>query len=984
MSKRIIDLPTGSISDTELTFIGDPNTGALTENTYLSVKNYVLSGSFLLLTGSYVTTSSFNTFSSSYHNDSSSFNNEIQGLISSQSGDVGTGSFNTFTASYYVNSASFVGAIQNISGSMLTGSYVTTLAFSVYSASYILDSRSFGTNISNTYASESNYTSTASFNTYSSSYVSDSSSFNLRINNTFASESNYTSTGSFNTFSSSYVTTSASVNTSLTNIYASESGYLATSSMNVKNNYVVLFTGSNGLTFSNIYQSGSAILINQVVGNNNAILQVAGPLAINDTSYILLPVGSTAQRLTGSAAAFGMIRANSDSSSVEYYNGAGWSTFGISSGSFPSSSVTSVALLLPSSVFNVSGSPGVGVVSLSASLNTQNLGLVFASPSGSSGVPTFRALSILDIAPLTASFISGYVLTSSFNPFTASYHTDSSSFLAQIANVYASESNYETTASFNTFSSSYHTDSSSFLSSIANVYASESNYTTTASFNTFSSSYVNASASFATNIANTYASESGYHLTSSITGAAGYLTLFTSPLGQSTSSVYQSGSLILIGSTTASNNASLQVFGGALISGGLYDSTGVTGSQGSVLSSTPGGTLWVSTGSGGWLLAGNTLASGSFLGSLNAQDVIIKRNNTQMAQFTSNNNVVLGNANNSITGSNAIVLGGTSNFANNMAAVIVGSNNTGSGNSSVVVGGSNGVSQGIGSVVLGGTNLSASAAYSVVLGRFNNPISSSTAGAWVGGDPVLIVGNGSSTSSLSNALVLFKTGSLSLPYYANSVGGLLSVDSNGNVGITPDLGVNNYIPMFSGSTALITSSIYESGSILVLGNTSSAIIGNISNIVSGSNAMAFGSSSIALANNSTAFGQGAYAYNPGMTAVGYYNIIGTLPYDIFVVGSGTSGSRQNQFLVSTLGVYVYGPLQVNSNLFVTGALHLSSSLVDNNGSTGTPGQVLSSTATGVLWQNVSGSLYSVDIIPLHHLMRLPRHMLYQVHHGMVQ
>lgn len=76
----------------------------------------------------------------------------------------------------------------------------------------------------------------------------------------------------------------------------------------------------------------------------------------------------------------------------------------------------------------------------------------------------------------------GYTSTSSFNAFTASYRTDSSSFDDRINNVYQSESKYLLT-------SSYYIDSSSFLLQIRNVFISESNYLPTASYYPDSASF---------------------------------------------------------------------------------------------------------------------------------------------------------------------------------------------------------------------------------------------------------------------------------------------------------------------------------------------------------------------------------------------------------------------------------------------------------------------------------------------------------------
>lgn len=65
--------------------------------------------------------------------------------------------------------------------------------------------------------------------------------------------------------------------------------------------------------------------------------------------------------------------------------------------------VTSVGLSLPG-IFSVSGSPVTTSGTLSATLASQSQNLVFASPNGSSGAPTFRALVSADIPSLSGSY----------------------------------------------------------------------------------------------------------------------------------------------------------------------------------------------------------------------------------------------------------------------------------------------------------------------------------------------------------------------------------------------------------------------------------------------------------------------------------------------------------------------------------------------------------------------------------------------------
>lgn len=69
-----------------------------------------------------------------------------------------------------------------------------------------------------------------------------------------------------------------------------------------------------------------------------------------------------------------------------------------------SGSVTSVALSLPG-IFNVSGSPVTTSGTLTGTLASQSQNLVFSSPNGSSGAPTFRPLVSADIPNLSAAKI---------------------------------------------------------------------------------------------------------------------------------------------------------------------------------------------------------------------------------------------------------------------------------------------------------------------------------------------------------------------------------------------------------------------------------------------------------------------------------------------------------------------------------------------------------------------------------------------------
>lgn len=73
------------------------------------------------------------------------------------------------------------------------------------------------------------------------------------------------------------------------------------------------------------------------------------------------------------------------------------------------SAVTSVALSLPSAIFDVSGSPVTGSGTLTVTLDTQSANHVWAGPTtGANAAPTFRGLVVDDIPTLTHSKISDF------------------------------------------------------------------------------------------------------------------------------------------------------------------------------------------------------------------------------------------------------------------------------------------------------------------------------------------------------------------------------------------------------------------------------------------------------------------------------------------------------------------------------------------------------------------------------------------------
>src|SRR6185369_1396288 len=86
-------------------------------------------------------------------------------------------------------------------------------------------------------------------------------------------------------------------------------------------------------------------------------------------------------------------------------------TYGLVAAAAGAGSVTSAALTVPN-IFNLTGSPITTSGTFALSLANQTTNKVFASPNGSTGAPTFRALAAADIPSLAASIItSGTIAT---------------------------------------------------------------------------------------------------------------------------------------------------------------------------------------------------------------------------------------------------------------------------------------------------------------------------------------------------------------------------------------------------------------------------------------------------------------------------------------------------------------------------------------------------------------------------------------------
>lgn len=179
-TKKIIELTSGSISDTSQGYIGDISTGALTRTSYRAMKDYFTAGISASLSSSLYNPGQLNLFSSSVLLFTGSIQTQVNNVYASESRYTLTSSFNTFTASY--NSLS---------------------------SSYHLDSASFDTRINNNTGGYN----PAQLNLFTASILNYTGSETAALINVFASQSNYALTSSLNTVSASGYITSASLYT---------------------------------------------------------------------------------------------------------------------------------------------------------------------------------------------------------------------------------------------------------------------------------------------------------------------------------------------------------------------------------------------------------------------------------------------------------------------------------------------------------------------------------------------------------------------------------------------------------------------------------------------------------------------------------------------------------------------------------------------------------------------------------------------------
>lgn len=122
--------------------------------------------------------------------------------------------------------------------------------------------------------------------------------------------------------------------------------------------------------------------------SGNPTIAIAGDPVLPGSASVTLPSGSTASRPV--SAFNGMLRYNTTTQTFEGYANSVWGSITTGTG------VTSVGLVMPAD-FTVTNSPVTSTGDLTAAWAAQTTNKVFASPNGSTGTPTFRALANDDL-----------------------------------------------------------------------------------------------------------------------------------------------------------------------------------------------------------------------------------------------------------------------------------------------------------------------------------------------------------------------------------------------------------------------------------------------------------------------------------------------------------------------------------------------------------------------------------------------------------
>lgn len=406
----------------------------------------------------------------------------------------------------------------------------------------------------------------------------------------------------------------------------------------------------------------------------------------------------------------------------------------------------------------------------------------------------------------------------------------------------------------------------------------------------------------------------------------------------------QSGTLS-IGSTTGNSNTSLYVGGNT--AGGVVFTSGSSSPQTPPIEGAGSRTMWYPY-------------KAAF------------RTGTVTSTYWNNDSIgsnsFAANWNTRATGSMSVAFG-SATTASGMISFTAGINNTASGSYSTAF----------------GNNLNAQSYNTFVIGRYNVADGSKT--TWVSTDPLFVVGNGSSSASRNNALVVLKNGNTGIGVDAPATGIQLEVGddySGGNIVFNGGAGSPAMAPTGDGTrcmwipamaafragytdgnswqysdlgyasvafgesndatgtySAAFGTKTYAGGAAsFSCGNLSyatgeNAFAGGYSSSALGANAFAFGYQNQADGDNSVTFGDVAYTYGDNAMALGKFTI--ARAYCSFVLGRNNVATGTNGSWVSTEPLIEAGngasgsfnnamTLYKNGNMTISGTLTQSSDI----------------------------------------------------------
>ena len=264
---------------------------------------------------------------------------------------------------------------------------------------------------------------------------------------------------------------------------------------------------------------------------------------------------------------------------------------------------------------------------------------------------------------------------------------------------------------------------------------------------------------------------------------------------------------------------------------------------------------------------------------------------------------------NSITQQYSVAMG-DSNIVTAYSAGALGFGNIVTGQSSFAAG-TESTTSGTNSMALG-DHVTANSKSQISVGSYNLPKGGETTNAWVGTDPIFVVGNGASAGARSNAMMILKNGNVGIgtttPITKLSVSGGVQISMESATCAVSYAGTLRYN---SGSIELCNGSAWSSMS-AGGGSTVSA-----STLSSTGNITLFPSSSVTVSATtaSTNSNTGALVVNGGVGIAGNLFSSGTIL---------TSANIQGASITATSGIiapYIYGATTASQNILIDSTTH---------------------------------------------------------------